>query len=547
MLIRWQDKELTLPPGTSVRDCLAALGISEGALAAMRGGQVLELNETLREDSELNPITLRHEEGRRIYERCLRMMMLLAVRRLYPGEQVRIEYSAGHGVFVRLPRLSLSEGMVAEIEQEMRRIADAGLPFEKRCWALEDAIAYFEAEGQQDKVELLHYRPFPYFNMYRLGNLWDYFYGAMTPSTAWVRVFQLHYHAPGFVLLMPDKADPSKPAAYVDMPKHLAVFAQSAAWCEILGVVNAADVGQLMVSGNMREFIRVNEALHDKAIAAIADKIVAAGKRIILIAGPSSSGKTTFAQRLRVHLKVLGRHPLQLSMDDYYLDRDTLPREADGSLDLESIHTLDLPRLQQDICRLLEGEEVETPMFNFTTGKREAQGTANRLEPGQPLIIKGIHGLNPLLAQGLPQEQIHRIFVSALTCVNLDDHNRIRTTDVRLLRRIVRDSATRGTPARGTLAMWDSVRRGEDTWIFPYQEQADSMFNTALHYELPILKHFAYDALKAIGPEDPTYLKSRRLLKTLHYFPSLDPALLTEIPPLSLEREFIGGCTFYEK
>ena len=183
----------------------------------------------------------------------------------------------------------------------------------------------------------------------------------------------------------------------------------------------------------------------------------------------------------------------------------------------------------------------------FTTGKREAQGTANRLEPGQPLIIEGIHGLNPLLAQGLPQEQIHRIFVSALTCVNLDDHNRIRTTDVRLLRRIVRDSATRGTPARGTLAMWDSVRRGEDTWIFPYQEQADSMFNTALHYELPILKHFAYDALKAIGPEDPTYLKSRRLLKTLHYVPSLDPALLTEIPPLSLEREFIGGCTFYEK
>ena len=501
----------------------------------------------MREDSELNPITLRHEEGRRIYERCLRMMMLLAVRRLYPGEQVRIEYSAGHGVFVRLPRLSLSEGMVAEIEQEMRRIADAGLPFEKRCWALEDAIAYFEAEGQQDKVELLHYRPFPYFNMYRLGNLWDYFYGAMTPSTAWVRVFQLHYHAPGFVLLMPDKADPSKPAAYVDMPKHLAVFAQSAAWCEILGVVNAADVGQLMVSGNMREFIRVNEALHDKAIAAIADRIVATGKRIVLIAGPSSSGKTTFAQRLRVHLKVLGRHPLQLSMDDYYLDRDTLPREADGSLDLESIHTLDLPRLQQDICRLLEGEEVETPVFNFTTGKRESQGTANRLEPGQPLIIEGIHGLNPLLAQGpapgadsphlrqrpdlrepgRPQPYPHHGRAAPAPHCPGQRHP--------------------GHPRPGTLAMWDSVRRGEDTWIFPYQEQADSMFNTALHYELPILKHFAYDALKAIGPEDPTYLKSRRLLKTLHYFPSLDPALLTEIPPLSLEREFIGGCTFYEK
>lgn len=540
---RWAE----LPPGTAVRDCLHALAAEDHALAAMGAGQVLELNETLREDCTLTPITLAREEGRRIYERSLRMMMLLAVRRLFPGEQVRIEYSAGQGVFVRLPHLTLSPGMVTQLEEEMRRIVQEDLPFQKRCWALEDAVAYFEAEGQRDKVELLRYRPFPYFNMYCLGDMWDYFYGAMVPSTAWLRVFALHYHAPGFVLLMPDKANPQQPAAYADRPKHLAVFAQSAAWCEILGVVNAADVGHMMENGDMREFIRVNEALHDKAIASIADKIVASGARVVLIAGPSSSGKTTFAQRLRVHLKVLGRHPLQLSLDDYYLDRDTLPRETDGSLDLESIHALDLPRIRADLTQLLAGEPTETPLFNFITGRREPRGVLRQLEAGQPLIVEGIHGLNPLLYQDLPREAIHRVFVSALTCINLDDHNRIRTTDVRLLRRIVRDSAVRGTSASETLAMWDSVRRGEDTWIFPYQEEADSVFNTALHYELPILKHFAYDALKAIRPEDAGYVKSRRLLKILHYFPSLDASILSEIPPLSLEREFIGGCTFYEK
>lgn len=540
---RWAE----LPPGTAVCDCLHALAAEDHALAAMGAGQVLELNETLREDCTLTPITLAREEGRRIYERSLRMMMLLAVRRLFPGEQVRIEYSAGQGVFVRLPHLTLSPGMVMQLEEEMRRIVQEDLPFQKRCWALEDAVAYFEAEGQRDKVELLRYRPFPYFNMYCLGDMWDYFYGAMVPSTAWLRVFALHYHAPGFVLLMPDKENPQQPAAYADRPKHLAVFAQSAAWCEILGVVNAADVGHMMESGDMREFIRVNEALHDKAIASIADKIVASGARVVLIAGPSSSGKTTFAQRLRVHLKVLGRHPLQLSLDDYYLDRDTLPRETDGSLDLESIHALDLPRIRADLTQLLAGKPTETPLFNFITGRREPQGVLRQLEAGQPLIVEGIHGLNPLLYQDLPREAIHRVFVSALTCINLDDHNRIRTTDVRLLRRIVRDRAVRGTSAAETLAMWDSVRRGEDTWIFPYQEEADSVFNTALHYELPILKHFAYDALKAIRPEDAGYVKSRRLLKILHYFPSLDASILSEIPPLSLEREFIGGCTFYEK
>ncbi len=547
MKILCNDQRVELPAESTVLDCLRAAGAEGAVLAAMRGGQVLALNEPLRDSCTLTPITMDDEEGRRIYERSLRMIMLLAARRLFPGEQVRIEYSAGQGVFVRLPGLTLSPELVAQLEAEMQRIAAADLPFQRSRWAVADAVAYFKREGQQDKVDLLHYRPFPYFDMYCLGDMWDYFYGVMVPSTAYIPVFALHYHAPGFVLLMPDKANPNRAAAYVNRPKHLAVFAQSTGWCEILGVQNAADLDRMMEEGRLREFIRVNEALHDKAIAAIADRIVALGARIILIAGPSSSGKTTFAQRLRVHLKVLGRHPQQLSLDNYYLDRDTLPREPDGSLDLESIHALDVPCIQEHLSRLLAGEEVQTPRFSFKAGKREQSTVPMRLPEGEPLIVEGIHGLNPLLSEGLPRESVHRIFVSALTCMNLDDHNRIRTTDVRLLRRIVRDVDERGTPPQVTLSMWESVRQGEDRWIFPYQEDADSLFNTALHYELPVLKRYVYEALKAIPPTAPTYLMARRLLKTLHYFPEVSEDMLTEIPPLSLEREFIGGCTFYQE
>ena len=540
--------EVWMQNGTTARQCLSALDrLSPDTLAAMRGGTVLELGDPVAGDCTLLPISLQNEEGRRIYERSLRFVMLLALKRLYPGKQVRIEYSAGYGVFVRLPELAMSDAMVTEVETVMRALTGADLPFEKKTWTLSDAIRYFEQDGQKDKVALLHCRPFPYFNMYCCGGMWEYFYGAMAPSTGYVKVFSLVPHAPGFVLQLPAPGDPRRPAPYVDRPKHLAVFSQSAAWCEILGVVNAADVTDLAASGGLRDFIRVNEALHDKAIATLADTIAKRQRRVVLIAGPSSSGKTTFAGRLCVHLRVLGFHPVQISLDNYYINRDQIPRQPDGSLDLENINTLDLPLLQTQVRALLNGETVDVPRFNFVTGRREDSGVPTRLLPGQIVVIEGIHALNPLLSGGLPEDQIHRVFVSALTCINLDDHNRIRTTDVRLLRRIVRDHQFRGTIPEDTMNMWESVRRGEDTWIFPYQEQADSVFNTALHYELPILKHYAYDLLKAVRPDDPCFLLSRRLLKTLHYFPAVSPDILDEIPPLSLLREFIGGCTFDEK
>ena len=544
MRITCDNRSVVCAPGSTALECLRALAAHEGAVAAMRSGHVLELNDAVEGDGELLPVTLTHDEGRRIYERSLRFVMLLALRRLYPGQQVRIEFSAGHGVFVRMPGMVLTREDIAAIEGEMRRITSADLPFTSKVWTLENAIRYFESDGQQDKVELLRLRPYNYFKMYCLDGMWEYFYGAMTPSTGFVSVFSVVQHAPGFVLQMPDGVHHDVPAPYIDRPKHLAAFSQSTTWCEILGVNNAADLTAMMREGRMREFIRINEALHDRAIAAIADRIVRSGARLIMIAGPSSSGKTTFARRLSIHLRLMGLHPVQVSLDNYYIDRDKIPPEPDGSIDLESIHTLDLPLFREQMKALLAGETVELPEFDFSKHRRSPHGRLFSLPAGEPLIIEGIHGLNPMMTEGLPDGAIHRVFVSAMTCLNLDDHNRIRTTDVRLLRRIVRDRQFRATPPVSTLQMWPSVRRGEETWIFPWQEAADSVFNTALHYELPFLKACVYDLLDAIPEDDPCALPARRLIKTLHYIPSAPRELWDEIPPTSILREFIGGSTF---
>ena len=531
--------------GMTVMQCLLALSAdTEGVLAVQQGGRVLELTDIVTRDDELRPLTLRDEEGRRIYERSLRFVMLLAFRRLMPGQRVRIEYSVGGGVYLHTPGRELTAADVAAIETEMRAITEADLPFDKREWSLDDAIAYFEEDGQHDKVALLQRRTVPFFNMYSCGGMSEYFYGAMAPSTGYVKVFGVqHLPGRGMALLTADPEDPARHAAYIDRPKHLRVFDQSAKWCSILGVQNAPDIHEMLEQRKFRAFIRINEALHDKAIADIVETIANKGSRIILVAGPSSSGKTTFTGRLAIHLRVLGLSPVMISLDDYYRNRADLPREADGSVDLEALHTIDVPLFREHMQRLMDGETVEIPRYSFHTGSRMEKGVPLKLSPGQPVLVEGIHGLNPALVEGIDDGYIHRIFVSALTCLNLDDHNRIRTTDVRLLRRIVRDNQFRSTPPEETLAMWPSVRRGEETWIFPHQERADSMFNTALHYELPVLGHYAYALLKAIPPESPHYLTARRLVKMLNYFPDIPETVLEEVPPLSLLREFIGGCT----
>ncbi len=544
MIIRSRNTQKELPSGATVKDCLKALdAFPIGTLAALKGGISVELNEKITRDCELIPLTLEHEEGRRIYERSLRFVMLLALKHLYPYEQVRIEYSVGYGVFVRLPGRELHRQDIVRIENEMRRLIQLDLPFEKKRWTREDAIDYFTEEQQPDKVDLLQRRPVPYFDMYSIDGMWEYFYGSMTVSTGAVPVFTLFELRGGFVLQLPAGKDFDHAAPYLYRPKHLAIFQQSARWCDILGIRNVTDVTMLIENHQLRNFIRVNEALHESALNELARKIGEDYKHVVLVAGPSCSGKTTFAGRLAVHLQANGHPSRVISLDDFYLNRDEIQPQHDGSVDLENPDTLDLALLAEKINALLAGETVEMPSFNFATGKREYNMPAFALRPGEILVIEGIHALNPQISALFPVDEVYKIFASALTCLNLDDHNRIRTTDVRLLRRVVRDNLFRGTKPEDTLAMWPSVRQGEEKWIFAYQETADSMFNTALHYELPLLKAYAFDLLRKIPSESPNYLLSRRLIKTLNYLPEVDLEILDEIPPLSLLREFIGGGT----
>ena len=544
MIIRSMNNEKEFPEGTTVKACLEALGaFPRGTLAAQSGGVVCELNDVLRQDCTLTPLTLENEEGRRIYERSLRFVMLLALRHLYPYQRVRIEYSVGYGVFVRLPGIELHRQDIVRIENEMRRIAELDLVFEKKRWTQEEAIRYFEEEQMPDKVNLLKHRTVPYFNMYCIDGMWEYFYGAMTVSTGYVKVFTMFELRGGFVLQLPAGADFDHAAPYVYRPKHLEIFNQSAEWCEILGVTNVSDLSGMIEHKKLRNFIRVNEALHEAAIHKIAKNIHEQNKHIVLVAGPSSSGKTTFSGRLGVHLQMYGHACRRISMDDFFINRDEMPLQVDGTKDYDSIDALDLKLLSDTLTGLLNGEEVFMPNFDFASGTKDYMTPPTSLAPGEIIIMEGIHGLNPQVCEMLPADEIYKIFASALTVLNLDDHNRIRTTDVRLLRRIVRDNQFRGYPPETTLEMWPRVRSAEEKYIFTYQENADSMFNTALQYELPILKLYAYKLLMDVPSSSPNYLLSRRLIKVLNYLPDVDEEVLNEIPPLSLLREFIGGGT----
>ncbi len=547
MIIRSNNNQKEFPEGTTVQNCLKGLdAFPRGTLAALSGGIVIELNDPLRRDCTLTPLTLEHEEGRRIYERSLRFVMLLALRHLYPYQQVRIEYSVGYGVFVRLPGIELHRQDIVKIENEMHRIVDLDLVFTRKQWTREDAIRYFNEEKQPDKVELLTRRPVPTFTMYSIDGMWEYFYGAMTVSTGYVPVFTLFELRGGFVLQLPAGADFDHAAPYIYRPKHLEVFAQSAEWCEILGVTNVSDLSRMIEGKQLRHFIRVNEALHESAINDIARKIHEQEKHIVLLAGPSSSGKTTFAGRLAIHLQMFGHPCRRISMDDFFVNRDDMPLQLDGTRDYDSIDALDVKLLADSLTGLLNGEEVFMPNFDFTSGSKDYLTPPTSLVPGEIIILEGIHGLNPAVSETLPAHEIYRVFASALTCLNLDDHNRIRTTDVRLLRRIVRDNQFRGYAPEATLDIWPRVRKAEEKYIFTYQENADSMFNTALQYELPILKLYAYKLLMDVPSSSPNYLLSRRLIKALNYLPDVDESSLDEIPPLSLLREFIGGCTMEE-
>ena len=483
--------------------------------------------------------------GNRVYERTMLFVFLLAMRELYPKTRVRINYAVGAGLFASVGEsLRLSQQDVDRIKKAMREIVAADLTLERKRVDIDDAIDFFSADGQEDKVRLLKYRQFSYFDVYRQDDYVDYFYGEMAPSTGYASVFDLQAQKGGLLLIRPSAEDPNKPAKHVSLPRLSNVFSESEEWGNLMHCGVVADLNDMVLSGEVRTLIRVNEALHEKRFAQLADEIIGRGTRAVLIAGPSSSGKTTSANRLCTQLRVHGKTPILVSLDNYYLNRDQLKPGPDGKIDLEDIATLDIPQFQNDLIRLLKGEEVELPLFDFVTQHRCETGIKLRVTENTPLVIEGLHGLNPhLLPDAIDKKLIFRLYVSALTTLNLDDHNRVPTTYLRLLRRMVRDHETRGASVERTLSMWDSVRAGEEKWIFPFQEDADAIFNTTLIYEPAVLKKHIFPLLSAVQPESIYYDEARSIVKFLNYF--VEANVEDEIPPTSILREFIGGNTFY--
>ena len=483
--------------------------------------------------------------GNRVYERTMLFVFLLAMRELYPKTRVRINYAVGAGLFASVGEgMRLSQQDVDRIKKAMHEIVKADLTLERKRVDIDDAIDFFSADGQEDKVRLLKYRQFSFFDVYRQDDYVDYFYGEMAPSTGYASVFDLQAQKGGLLLIRPSAEDPNKPAKHVSLPRLSSVFSESEEWGNLMHCGVVADLNDMVLSGEVRTLIRVNEALHEKRFAQLADEIIGRGARAVLIAGPSSSGKTTSANRLCTQLRVHGKTPILVSLDNYYLNRDQLKPGPDGTVDLEDIATLDIPQFQEDLTRLLKGEEVELPLFDFVTQHRCETGIKLRVTENTPLVIEGLHGLNPhLLPEAVDKKLIFRLYVSALTTLNLDDHNRVPTTYLRLLRRMVRDHETRGASVERTLSMWDSVRAGEEKWIFPFQEDADAIFNTTLIYEPAVLKKHIFPLLSAVQPESVYYDEARSIVKFLNYF--VEANVEDEIPPTSILREFIGGNTFY--
>lgn len=538
--------------GESILDAIKKLGIDSDSLklrplAAQIGGEVFSLRYTPFRDVNIHLLRYGEEMGRRVYERTLEFVLITAARKIFVGARIYVRYSLGSGLYISIEKPEgggLSEQDVLNLESEMRRLVRLALPLERKRLSINDALDHFEKDGQEDKAALLRWRKFSYFDVYSAEGYMDYFYGEMAPNTSYVDVFRLKPLDGALVMLMPRGDAPDVPSDYSSVPKLAAVFRQSDEWGRLMNCDSVNQLNSHVKNGTIRELIRVNEALHERSYSRIADQIVMKKARAVMVAGPSSSGKTTSAHRIATQLRVLGQNPVMLSLDNYYLDRDAIPLDEHGERDLEHINTLDILRFNSDLSLLLRGEQVEVPEFDFTTGKRAPHGKLLKLHADEPLIVEGIHGLNPVLLKGeVDLNAVFRVYVSALTTLNIDDHNRIRTTDVRLLRRLVRDYETRNASMEKTLSMWPSVRRGEETWIFPFQENGDALFNTTLVYEIAVLKKYVYPLLTAMPPESPYYAMSRDIVKFLNYF--LDADVENEIPPTSILREFIGGNTFY--
>jgi len=513
-------------------------------VGAIINHELRELTYPITMDSKVKPLSMASEDGARIYRRSLTFLLEAAFTDLFPKRSLNVDHSVSSGGYY----CQVSEGKPLTAEQivtltnHMRHLVEQDLPFERRVVPLAEAIQYFEQRGYLDKVLLLKHREKATLVLYRLGDHQDYHHGYMVPSTGYLRLFGLKRLGTGFILQFPRRHAPDTLLPMPDYPMLLRTFQQYGAWLTRLGIESVGALNEAILAERTREVILVSEALHEQKIAEIARHIADRAKttRIVLIAGPSSSGKTTFSKRLAVQMLAYGVSPFALEMDNYFIDREKTPRDDQGNYDFESLMALDIKRLESDLTRLVNGEEVQIPRYDFRMGVSRP-GDVVRLEKDQIIILEGIHGLNPQLLPHIPAQQTFRIYISCLTQLNLDRHNRISTTDSRLIRRIVRDARERGYSAVDTIQRWESVQRGEKDHIFPYQERADEIFNSALVYELSALRSLAEPLLRQVPYGTDEYIEAKRLLAFLGWFKPIDVEL---IPDNSILREFVGGSIF---
>lgn len=514
-------------------------------LLAYMDGKLRELFTPMTKDCHVRFVTLKEQAGYMAYKRTATLMFLKACEDLLgtgATTKIALDYSIGNSIFCDfLEDRVIDEAFARFIQKRMEELAKANLPITKRSLDTDQAAKYFDRIGFKGKKELFQFRRESKMNIYSLDGYDNYFYGYMAPSTGYISAFLVSAYQHGVVLQIPKRKQTEEIVPFTPQPKLFHVMQRSREWTKTMGVDTVGALNDEITHGNINHLILLQEGLQEKLLADIADEIVSKNKRIILIAGPSSSGKTTFSHRLSIQLQIAGLTPHPVSMDDYFLDRELSPRDENGNYNFETIASLDVDLLTKHINQLLDGEEIDVPSYNFITGKREYHGHKLKIGEKDVLVMEGIHGLNGTLTNEIPEDAKYRIYVSALNQINLDEHNRIPSSDGRLLRRIVRDAMTRGNDARETISRWDSVRKGEEDNIFPYQEEADVMFNSAQIYEIAVLKQYAEPLLFAVPRDCPEYQEAKRLLKFLEYFLNIPSEA---IPKTSLLREFIGGSCF---
>lgn len=507
-------------------------------------GEYFELTEELKGRGNLIPVFREDYVGHKTYERTLSFILVTAFFRIWPDKELIIDHSISRGLYCWVRDGVLTSNQLALLEREMRRIISEDHPITKECFLLEDALKLFEMNGEMDKYLLLKHAQYREVKMYQLLDRYAYFYGKMAPSTGHTSLFSMDCYKDGFVMSYPTVREPEMVRPFTPQDKLFEIFKETAKWDRLLGINYVGNLNEKIRNGEARTLVNITEALHEKKIAYIADDIKERdGVKIVLIAGPSSSGKTSFANRLAIQLRVNGLMPIPVSMDDYFVPRRLTPKKADGSYDFESLDAIELDLFESDMKRILNGEEVILPKFDFKMGTRGLSTHKVKLPENGVLIIEGIHGLNPRLLEGIDNALKFKVYISALTVLNLDKHSRIATTDVRKLRRMARDFLSRGYSPEETLLIFPSVSAGEKENIFPYQEEADAMFNSTLFYELSVLKKHTLYELEKIPKESSTYEEAKRLITILRLFEDIDDAL---VPTNSLLREFIGGSQFYD-